>query len=457
MPKWRLPRRLKELVAEGDEWRDERWHPLRLTATGDIRHGDRDIPMAWQIEFEPADCRSPAALKEIKRLGLEPDGYGWVELIKTEFAKRFPDEAEELHLDDTEMATGVIWVESTGTCRKLTELAWQLIHSSGTARPAKSSASLTARAARKTRLDNTAQEQEKRFRSMKIHVSEFYVEPGATYPFSHIFSRWMSEQLSERVEPSEMFTRNYSKDFNLVFRLSAKASLTHSEISGPTVFRRTKDVEYSIFLPHEGRPPKTKMACKEPLRMFLESVVKVLQSLKADTRLIEADVPALIEHVVSEPTMFEEFQPVRIFIKQAYPDARVGYPFNELFDHQIGLDLTEEAKPTETFKQKFGQDFDIVFNIGAKLGLTNARIENPKVFKRDKRIEISIFLPHDGRKPKSQKDCLNVFPQFLDSVVAALRKLGVDADQIVHSTEYMIATITAAEGWFSRAYRVACR
>jgi len=128
MPEWKIPRRLKDMVEEG-EWVDERWHPLRLTVMGDTVYGDRDIPLAWQIEFEPADCQSRVALKQIKRLGHEPDGYGWSEFIKTEFAKRFPDEVGELHLSDTELATCVIWVESEGVCRKLTELAWQLIHS----------------------------------------------------------------------------------------------------------------------------------------------------------------------------------------------------------------------------------------------------------------------------------------------------------------------------------------
>jgi len=287
---------------------------------------------------------------------------------------------------------------------------------------------------------------------MRIHISELYVDSGATHPFSHLLTQWMGEQLTKRVEPSEMFIRKYSKDFNVVFRLSAKVGIAQPEIAGPTLFRRTKDVEYSIFLPHEGRPPKTKSACKEPLRLFLDSVVKVLQVLKIDTQSIEQDAPGMIEHVISDSAMFEKFQSMRIFIKQSYEDPRVSYPFNELFDQQIGLELTEQAKPSEKFIRDYAEDFDIVFNVNARLGITKPEIKGPTVFRRDKRIEFSICLPHDGRGPKSQKDCLDVFPLFLASVVAALQKLGVDADQIVQSAEYMMATASAAEGWFNEEY-----
>jgi len=36
--------------------------------------------------------------------------------------------AKELRFDDTEEATCVVWVESESSCRKLLQMAWNLIY-----------------------------------------------------------------------------------------------------------------------------------------------------------------------------------------------------------------------------------------------------------------------------------------------------------------------------------------
>jgi hypothetical protein len=53
----------------------------------DTSDDGRDIPLSWQIEFEPADERLEKANRAIEVLEIEPDGYGWVKLIDAAFTK----------------------------------------------------------------------------------------------------------------------------------------------------------------------------------------------------------------------------------------------------------------------------------------------------------------------------------------------------------------------------------
>ena len=126
-PKWKIPKALKRLIEDDGMWEDERWDPILLTVMSDTEYEGREIPLAWQIEFDPFDDRLEAVNSRIEASGIEPDGDGWSSVIEKEFGRRHPKLAGELH-SDSESSTCVLWVESEETCRKLIEVVWSLIH-----------------------------------------------------------------------------------------------------------------------------------------------------------------------------------------------------------------------------------------------------------------------------------------------------------------------------------------
>jgi hypothetical protein len=129
MPKWSMPDNLNELLAEDDDgiWEDDRWEPILLTVLTGTSLDGRDIPRAWQIEFEPDDDAFESANARLQELGIEPDGYGWGDAIRDAVAKTHPEFADQLHLGDCETGTCVVWVESENACRLLVEETWKLI------------------------------------------------------------------------------------------------------------------------------------------------------------------------------------------------------------------------------------------------------------------------------------------------------------------------------------------
>jgi len=86
---------------------------------------------------------------------------------------------------------------------------------------------------------------------MKIAFSQVYIEVGANFPFSVHFQRLMTREITALVQPSPKFVEAFGDVSELIFRISAKHELEDNEIRGPTVFKKTKHVEFTVFLPFD--------------------------------------------------------------------------------------------------------------------------------------------------------------------------------------------------------------
>jgi hypothetical protein len=133
-------------------------------------------------------------------------------------------------------------------------------------------------------------------------MTQIYIRPGIEFPFSHIFQKWLSGELSSIVQASPDFVRSYGDDFDLVLYMSAKSEIQELEIKGPGVHKKTKDVEYTIFLPYDIIN-KSDNVIAGAVRHLLDGIVKVLTTLKIDTREVSLRTDLIIEHVCSDPSM----------------------------------------------------------------------------------------------------------------------------------------------------------
>lgn len=128
-PDWNVPSNAAELASadEGGIWESDEFAPLILSVMVGTSYGDRDIPVAWQIEFEPEGEVFESANSKIEQLGLDPDGYGWSSLINAIFEQHFPADVNALQFGDTEESACVVWVESEAVCKRLVEVIWSVI------------------------------------------------------------------------------------------------------------------------------------------------------------------------------------------------------------------------------------------------------------------------------------------------------------------------------------------
>lgn len=144
---------------------------------------------------------------------------------------------------------------------------------------------------------------------MNVYFGQLYIEPGVSFPFSHHFQRYLSKEVTAFVEPSAKFNKDFGGDFELMIRIGAKKRLQDNEVCGPTVFKEDKDVEYTVFLPFKV----IKRAADVPraaLQFLFKGIATVFEELGIDGRLLSEHEERIIDHICSNPLMFEDEETV---------------------------------------------------------------------------------------------------------------------------------------------------
>jgi hypothetical protein len=139
---------------------------------------------------------------------------------------------------------------------------------------------------------------------MKVAFSQVYIEPGANFPFSVHFQRLLTREVTALVQPSGRFIETYGDVSELIFNISAKHQLEDNDIRGPTVFKKPKNVEFTVFLPfdiimtHADAP-------KHAVLFLLKGVCDALDILKIDKSRLLDKKQWLIDAICSDPTMLD--------------------------------------------------------------------------------------------------------------------------------------------------------
>jgi len=140
---------------------------------------------------------------------------------------------------------------------------------------------------------------------MKIFVGQIYIKVGVSFPFSLRFQRWLGDALSDRVEVSDQFSQKFGADFGLGLRISGKEDIDRPEIKGPTVFKRDKDVEYTIFLPHRPSDYHDPAVAVLLPDQMLQSAAIILQQLGLSAANVLRDIEQLRAEFLSTPGLLD--------------------------------------------------------------------------------------------------------------------------------------------------------
>ncbi len=78
-----------------------------------------------------------------------------------------------------------------------------------------------------------------------------------------------------------------------------------NEIKGPSVYRKDKDIEFTIFLPYTPIMQKEDPN-KNALIHLLQGVCEALEKYEIDTSNIKNKQKEIISEIMASPEMFEE-------------------------------------------------------------------------------------------------------------------------------------------------------
>ena len=133
----------------------------------------------------------------------------------------------------------------------------------------------------------------------------YLIRPGLEFPFSFKFTAWLSKAVSSRVNMSEHFSKKFGDDFKLGFRICAHDEFDHVRVYGPTVFKKDKSVEFSVFLPHHGRDYFNRDELVVVFDELMQSVVLILDRVGLDASGLCPDLPLLRAEFLTKPELVD--------------------------------------------------------------------------------------------------------------------------------------------------------
>jgi hypothetical protein len=136
---------------------------------------------------------------------------------------------------------------------------------------------------------------------VRVFFCQIYIEPGISFPFSHHFQRRMSDHVTSLVSLSPEFEKRYGLDWDVTINVSAKEQM-ENEIRGPTVFRKNKDVEYSVFLPFSAISEQENQL-HAALAFLFGGTYSALEALGLDTSRLRDSEHSTIRAILADATM----------------------------------------------------------------------------------------------------------------------------------------------------------
>ena len=146
---------------------------------------------------------------------------------------------------------------------------------------------------------------------MKVSVGQIYIQAGVDFPFSFDMQSWISKELSALASPGPAFLKSYGKGFELIIRLSAKTELGENEIKGPTVFKKDKDVEYTLFLPYDRIRDAGAGSRQLAAEKFVDGVTAVFAKAGIEAPELSKRRATLIKKLATDDEMLDASWPVQ--------------------------------------------------------------------------------------------------------------------------------------------------
>jgi hypothetical protein len=141
---------------------------------------------------------------------------------------------------------------------------------------------------------------------------------------------------------------------------------------------------------------------------------------------------------------------MRVYVTQIYIEVGIEYPFSHRFQKRLGEELSKRVCASPQFLCKYGDDYDLTLNVSAKAALSEPLVKGPTVFRGDKDVEYTIFLPFVRCRADDQRSYIPVFRHILDCAAAILDSLEIDVSKIVRDAESIVRVLCTTGGMIDR-------
>ena len=139
---------------------------------------------------------------------------------------------------------------------------------------------------------------------MKVYVALIDLVPGVAFPFSHRMQQFLGAALTRSVRGTNELRGRNRDGWSLGINIAPQQRITDNRIVGPKEFRRTKDIEYTLFLPYT-RIKKADRSRSMAAEFLMRGVRDIFVRADMPVNRLDEIAPALCRAIASRPEMLE--------------------------------------------------------------------------------------------------------------------------------------------------------
>ena len=130
---------------------------------------------------------------------------------------------------------------------------------------------------------------------------------------------------------------------------------------------------------------------------------------------------------------------MNISFGQVYIRPGITFPFSHHFQRRMREHASSLVSSSPEFENRYGPDWQVMINVSAK-EIFECQTIGPAVFRKDKRVEYSVFLPFSAIS--GQENQLHFALSFLfGGTYSVLEALGLDTARLRESEESTIQSV----------------
>lgn len=120
---------------------------------------------------------------------------------------------------------------------------------------------------------------------------------------------------------------------------------------------------------------------------------------------------------------------MKVSIGQIYNKPGVSFPFSHLMQRWLAKELSAITNPSAAFVKKYGADFRLTIRVSADTQIADCQVKGPAVFKKDKGIEYSVYLPFDTIVA-DPRGCRAAVEFLVAGIRSIFEKIGADPTEL---------------------------
>ncbi|SNB26256.1 hypothetical protein NO004_380008 [Flavobacterium psychrophilum] len=129
---------------------------------------------------------------------------------------------------------------------------------------------------------------------MILIVGAWYNEVGYSFEFSHKVDNYIREQIKEFVFPKYGLNKK-DEDWYLRLIIATDSKTQKTEVRGPDVKKRTKRVEFGLWLPHDVINKST-----YPLETYIDCFFEALEIVFSNYNVPKEEIETIKENCKKE-------------------------------------------------------------------------------------------------------------------------------------------------------------